>query len=155
MPRSGSLRAARDTSADRPLEAPHLGIVTWTSTVSFGVDLLASAHLADQVVWVRVDGDEIVATHTLSLSGAGSTSPAHAVDAGSPNIDDANYPPRPAGAVARQPEPGNPAEAEFLALGDGARMWLGEAAAACTSRVKVEMANAVQLSRLHGVERVD
>ena len=34
-------------------------------------------------------------------------------------------------------------------------MWLVEAAAAGTSRVKVKMAEAVQLAQLHGVERVD
>jgi hypothetical protein len=54
-----------------------------------------------------------------------------------------------------KPKPGNPAEAEFLALGDGARKWLVDAAAAGTSRVKVKMADAVQLAQLHGVERVD
>ena len=53
------------------------------------------------------------------------------------------------------PKPTNAAEAEFLALGDGARMWLLEAAAAGTARVKVKMADAVKLARLHGVERVD
>ena len=42
-----------------------------------------------------------------------------------------------------------------MQLGEGARMWLIEAAAAGTSRVKVKMAEAVQLAQLHGVERVD
>ena len=42
-----------------------------------------------------------------------------------------------------------------MALGDGARVWLVEAAAAGTSRVKVKMADAVQLARLHGTGRVD
>ena len=41
-----------------------------------------------------------------------------------------------------------------MALGDGARMWLVEAAAG-TARVKVKMADAVQLACLHGVDRVD
>ena len=57
--------------------------------------------------------------------------------------------------MARQPKPTSAAEAEFLALGDGARVWLVEAAAAGTSRVKVKMADAVQLARLQGIERVD
>jgi hypothetical protein len=34
-------------------------------------------------------------------------------------------------------------------------MWLVEAAAAGASRVKVKMAEAVQLAQLHGVSRVD
>jgi transposase len=38
--------------------------VSWTSTISFGGVTYSVPHtLADQVVWVRVDGDEIVATH--------------------------------------------------------------------------------------------
>ena len=74
---------------------------------------------------------------------------------GSPVIDDAHYPPRPPGALGRQPKPTNPAEIEFLRLGDGARLWLVEAASAGTSRVKVKMAEAVDLARLHGVERLD
>jgi hypothetical protein len=42
-----------------------------------------------------------------------------------------------------------------LALGDGARLWLVEAASAGTSRVKVKMADAVDPRRLHGTGRVD
>ena len=129
--------------------------VSWTSTISFGGVTYSVPHtLADHVVWVRVDGDEIVATH-IAVSGAVEVARHLLSTPGNPSIDDAHYPPRPAGALARQPKPANPAEAEFLALGDGARMWLIEAAAAGTSRVKVKMADAVQLSRLHGVERVD
>ncbi len=129
--------------------------VSWTSTISFGGVTYSVPHtLADQVVWVRVDGDEIVATH-IPTTGAVEVA-RHALSTpGNPSIDNAHYPPRPAGALARQPKAGNPAEAEFLELGEGARTWLIEAAAAGTSRVKVKMADAVQLSRLHGVERVD
>ena len=126
-----------------------------TSMISFGGVPYSVPHtLADQVVWVRVDGDEIVATH-IPATGAVEVA-RHALSTpGNPRIDDAHYPPRPAGALARQPKAANAAEAEFLELGDGARMWLVEAAAAGTSRVKVKMAEAVQLARLHGVERVD
>lgn len=70
-------------------------------------------------------------------------------------IDDAHYPPRPAGPLNREPTATNEAEAAFLALGDGARMWLIEAGAAGTARVKVKMADAVQLASLHGPQRVD
>ena len=40
-------------------------------------------------------------------------------------------------------------------LGEGARLWLVEAASAGTSRVKVKMAEAVELARLHGQVHVD
>jgi hypothetical protein len=40
-----------------------------------------------------------------------------------------------------------------LALGQGARTWLVEAAAAGTERIKVKMAEALTLSRLHDPAR--
>ena len=70
-------------------------------------------------------------------------------------IDDTHYPPRPPGPLARRPKPTSAAEAEFLALGEGARLWLVEAASAGTSRIKVKMSQAVDLARLHGQIRVD
>ena len=70
-------------------------------------------------------------------------------------IDDAHYPPRPDGPLGRQPKPASAAEAEFLALGEGTRLWLVEAASAGTSRIKTKMAQAVTLSRLHGQTCVD
>ena len=129
--------------------------VSSTATISFaGVTYSVPHTLVDQVVWVRVDGDEIVATH-IPVSGAVEVARHFLSTPGNPSIDDVHYPPRPAGPLARQPKPTNIAEAEFLALGDGARMWLLEAAAAGVSRVKFKMADAVQLARLHGIARVD
>jgi len=43
---------------------------------------------------------------------------------GSPQIDDAHFPPAPAGAINREPKATSDAEAAFLALGDGAALWL-------------------------------
>lgn len=74
---------------------------------------------------------------------------------GTPRIDDAHYPPRPAGPLNRRPKAANAAEVEFLALGEGARLWLIEAAAAGTARIKVKMTEAVTLARLYGNQRVD
>jgi Mu transposase, C-terminal domain len=129
--------------------------VSWSSTITFGGVTYSVPHrLIDEEVWVRVDGDEIVATH-IGSAGAVEVARHLLSTPGTPRIDDAHYPPRPAGPLNRQPKATNAAEAEFLALGDGARMWLIEAAAAGTSRVKVKMADAVVLARLHGVERVD
>jgi transposase len=129
--------------------------VTWSSTISFGGVTYSVPHtLVDGEVWVRVDGEEIVAVH-VSEQGAVEVARHLRSTPGSPRIDDAHYPPRPAGALARQPKATNDTEAEFLSLGEGARLWLVEAAAAGASRVKVKMAEAVTLSRLHGTERVD
>ena len=129
--------------------------ISSTSMISYGGVPYSVPHtLAEQSVWVRVDGDEIVATY-VGVSGAQEVARHLLSTPGNPRIDDAHYPPRPAGALARQPKATDTAEAEFLALGDGARMWLIEAAAAGTSRVKVKMAEAVQLAQLHGTERID
>lgn len=129
--------------------------VSWSATISYGGVAYSVPHtLADQEVWVRVDGDEVVATH---VTGRGAVEVArHLLSTpGNPRIDDSHYPPRPAGPLNRVPKPTNPAERAFLGLGDGARMWLIEAGAAGTARVKVKMADAVELASLHGPERVD
>jgi hypothetical protein len=111
-------------------------------------------ELAGQAVWVRRHGGQVVITH------AGPAGPAevarHQVTTpGSPRVDDAHYPPAPAGALNRTPKPRTAAEAQFLAIGDGAGLWLAEAAAAGTTRVRAKMAQAVQLAVLHGAAGVD
>ena len=129
--------------------------VTWSSTISFGGVTYSVPHtLADETVWVRVDGDQVVVTH-CALSGPVEVARHQRSTPGHPMIDDAHYPPRPAGPLRRRPKPTNAAEAEFLALGEGARLWLIEAASAGTSRIKTKMAQAVDLARLHGQRRVD
>lgn len=129
--------------------------VSWSSTISYGGVTYSVPHtLVDDVVWVRVDGDEIVAVH-VSSAGAIEVARHRRSTPGTPVIDDAHYPARSDGPLARQPRATSAAEAEFLAIGDGARTWLIEAAAEGTARVKVKMAEAVTLARLHGVERLD
>ena len=129
--------------------------VTWSSTISFGGVTYSVPHtLADETVWVRVDGDQVVVVHCAS-SGPVEVARHQRSTPGHPMIDDAHYPPRPTGPLGRQPKPASAAEAEFLAIGDGARTWLVEAASAGTSRIKTKMAQAVDLARLHGHTRVD
>ena len=59
------------------------------------------------------------------------------------------------GALERTPKPKTTGEAEFLALGEGARIWLVEAAAAGAGKMRVTMAAAVQLARLFNPADVD
>ena len=66
-----------------------------------------------------------------------------------------HFPPAPAGALDRRPKARNAAEAEFLAIGDGARLWLTEAAAAGTTKMRVKMAQAVALAKLFDAAEVD
>jgi transposase len=129
--------------------------VTWSATISYGGVTYSVPHtLADETVWARIEGDELVVTH-LSGRGASEVARHRLSTPGHPMIDDAHYPPRPPGPLNREPKATNGAEDAFLVLGDGARLWLIEAAAAGASRVKVKMADAVELAALHGVERVD
>ena len=111
-------------------------------------------QLAGEVVHVRRHGNQVVIAH------AGPDGPAevarHLVTApGSPRLDEAHYPPAPPGALNREPKARTRAEAEFLAIGDGAGLWLAEAAAAGASRVRSKMARAVQMAALHGAGAVD
>jgi hypothetical protein len=129
--------------------------VSWSATISFGGVSYSVPHtLVDETVWVRVDGDEVVVTH-CPPGGAVEVARHRRSTPGRPVIDDAHYPPRPPGPLGRQPKATNLAEEAFLALGEGARLWLVEAASAGTARVKVKMAEAVDLAALHGVERLD
>jgi hypothetical protein len=114
--------------------------------------------LLGQLVWMRVHGrgagEAVVIVHI------GDTGPVevarHArATPGSPAMQDRHFPPAPAGALARAPKARTAAEAEFLALGAGARLWLTEAAAAGTTRMRVKMAEAVTTAKLVGITQVD
>lgn len=129
--------------------------VSWSATISYGGVTYSVPHtLADETVWVRVEGEELIVTH-LSDRGAVEVARHRLSTPGHPMIDDAHYPPRPAGPLNREPKATNPTEEAFLGLGDGARLWLIEAGASGTGRVKVKMAEAVELAALHGTTRID
>jgi transposase len=114
--------------------------------------------LLGETVWVRVhgagDGEQVVITH-LGPSGPVEVARHERATPGSPRLEDAHFPPQPAGALERKPLARNTSEAEFLALGDGARLWLTEASAAGTTKIRVKMAEAVALAKLFDAARVD
>ena len=60
------------------------------------------------IVHVGQDGPVEVARHRRATPGT-------------PQINDDHFPPQPAGPLDRQPRAKNPAEAEFLGLGEGAQ----------------------------------
>ncbi|HEX2187186.1 MAG TPA: hypothetical protein VHN78_16965 [Chloroflexota bacterium] len=109
-----------------------------------------------QSVWCRTQGEELVicgrgphgleevCRHRLSTPG-------------NPRIADEHYPDHPGGrhVHAPKPKPRTPEEVAFLQLGEGAHRWLVEAGAAGTARVRSKMAQAVELARALGAERVD
>ncbi|HET9895021.1 MAG TPA: hypothetical protein VFQ44_08805 [Streptosporangiaceae bacterium] len=63
------------------------------------------------------------------------------------------WPPAPPGVLHRAPKPRTREEAQFLAIGDGAALWLAEAAASGAAWVRAKMARAVQFAALHGHRR--
>ena len=114
--------------------------------------------LLGQSVWVRGygqgAGEQVVIVH-VSADGPVEVARHPRATPGSPRLDDGHFPPAPAGALARQPRPKSAAETEFLALGDGAKLWLTEAAAAGTTKMRIKMAEAVSLAKLFGPSEVD
>jgi hypothetical protein len=115
-------------------------------------------QLLGETVWVRVHGqgadEQIIIVH---VDGDGPVEVArHArAEPGRPQLSDEHFPPPPAGALDRRPKARNQAEAEFLALGEGAHLWLVEAAAAGVGKVRVKMAQALALGKLFSVREVD
>ncbi|HZN74624.1 MAG TPA: IS21 family transposase [Micromonosporaceae bacterium] len=107
-------------------------------------------------VWCRVVGEELA---IVAMTPAGTTEIArHRLSTpGNPRILDEHYPHHPGGNHPRppRPRPRTKAEADFLAIGDGAQQWLIEAAATGTTRVRAKMARAVEFAALLGTDKVD
>ena len=160
------------------LDAPHtaaLGqtrMVNTDQTIRFGsVRYSTPPGLVGAEVWVRADGDELAVVADLAAlplrpdwAGPGPLGLAEVArhrlsTPGNPRIDLAHYPghPQQPDGTPRPPQARavTEAEAAFLAIGDGARAWLTEAAAASASRVRAKMAEAVELAALAGTAAVD
>jgi transposase len=130
-----------------------------TPMVAFDNGQYSVPHrLLGQTVWVRVrgagTGEQVVIVH-VGPGGPVEVARHDRAAPGSPRIDDAHFPPAPAGALGRAPRPRTAAETAFCAIGDGARLWLVEAAAAGATKIGRKMAQAVELSKLFGAEQVD
>ncbi len=114
--------------------------------------------LVGETVWVRVHGrgvdEQIVIVH-IGQGGPVEVARHRRTSPGSPKITEEHFPPAPAGALGRRPKPKNAADAEFLALGEGAHMWLGEAAAAGSTKMRVKMGQALSLAKLFDPAEVD
>lgn len=114
--------------------------------------------LLGETVWVRVHGrgveEQVVIVH---IGPAGPLEVARHLRAtpGSPKMTEEHFPPAPAGALDRRPKAKNAADVEFLALGEGAHMWLSEAAAAGSTKMRVKMSQALALAKLFDPAEVD
>lgn len=121
------------------------------ATVSVGDAIYSVPHgLIGERVWVRAETEQLVVVHIDPDQGPREVARHQLTTPGRPSIQDAHYPPRPAGALERKPRARSAEEREFLAIGDGAERWLKRAAAEGTSRIRRKMAEAVDLAKLHG-----
>jgi hypothetical protein len=112
------------------------------------------SRLAGETVWVRRRGEEVIITH-VGAGGPVEVARHRVTTPGNPRVDDTHFPLAPEGPLNRTPVPTNTAEAEFLAIGDGAALWLKEAGAAGVARVRAKMADAVAVAKLSGFEAVN
>lgn len=130
--------------------------VSWSQTIAFRGARYSVPHaFCDQTVWVRVHGDELVVVAAPD-TGAVEVARHQLLAAGQSAIVAEHYPPRPEGGpLERCPRPTSAAEAAFLALGEGARAWLVEAAAVGARHIDRRMADAVALARLWTPAQVD
>jgi len=132
-------------------------LVNDDQTVRFGsVRYSTPPGHVDTRVWCRVVGDEL-AIVAMTDSGTAEIARHPLSTPGNPRILDGHYPHHPDGNHPRppRPRPRSKAEADFLAIGDGAHQWLIEAAATGAARVRSKMAEAVTLAKLHGPAVVD
>ena len=126
-----------------------------TPVIAFdGGEYSVPHHWRGQVVWARHHGDEVVVT-AIDKDGPCEVARHAVTTPGQPRYVDEHFGPTPEGPLNRSPRANNDAETAFLALGEGAALWLTEAAAAGSSRVRVKMAEAVTLAALHGAATVD
>jgi hypothetical protein len=126
------------------------------ATVSVGDAIYSVSHeLIGERVWARADGELLVVVHVDALQGPREVARHELTTPGRPSIDDAHYPPRPAGALERRPRARGAEERQFLQIGQGAERWLKRAAAEGTQRIRRKMAEAVDLAKLHGQAAVD
>jgi hypothetical protein len=117
------------------------------------------AHLLGARVFVRIHGtgpgEQVIIVHP-GASGPVEVARHDRARPGSPAINDEHFP----GTRTRIPgdyevRARSADEAAFLAIGEGARTWLVEAAAAGTARMNVKMAEAVTLAKIAGTDQVD
>jgi len=149
-------------------DSPHTVVFGLARRVPVNTPMVTFEHgqysvpqrLLGQQVWVRAHGlgasEEIIFVHPDPSQGPLEVARHLRALPGSPRIDDDHF----GGPLVKRPgeytiRPRNQAEAAFLAIGDGAHVWLAEAAAAGTSRIRAKMEAAVTMAKVAGNTRVD
>lgn len=109
--------------------------------------------MGDQV-FARQHNEQVVIVH-VGQTGPVEVARHDRTRAGVPAVIESHFPAPSAGALDRKIRPTNAAEEEFLAIGDGARLWLTEAAAAGVNKIRHKMERAVAVTTLYGTAEVD
>jgi hypothetical protein len=143
-------------------ERPYTAIFGVTRTVGSITPVIAfdggeysvPHRLRGQIVWARHHGDQVIIV-AVDAAGACEVARHEVTTPGQPRHVDEHFGPAPEGPLNRSPRAKTAADAEFLAIGAGAELWLTEAAAAGSSRVRAKMAEAVALAALHQPAAVD
>jgi hypothetical protein len=105
------------------------------------------------VVFCRRDGDEVVITAT-DREGAKEVARHKATDKGQITLRDDHYPDRRT-QPERSPRPTNRKEAEYLAIGEGAKRYLAEMAAAGERHLDDRLEEAIELSQKTDRDHLD
>lgn len=159
--------AEETTRLHRVPEEPHTVVFGLARRVPSNTPMVTFEHgqysvparLLSEQVWVRAHGagtsEHVIVVHH-SQQGPVEVARHLRAAPGSPRIDDDHF----GGPSTKQPgqytlRPRNDAEREFLAIGDGARVWLSEAASAGTQKIRSKMDAAVTMAKVAGNTRVD
>jgi transposase len=126
-----------------------------TPVINFdGGEYSVPSRFRGELVWARHQAGEVIVT-AIDEQGACEVARHERTTPGHPRYVDEHFGPAPEGPLNRAPRPRTDADAAFLAIGAGAALWLSEAAAVGTARVRAKMAEAVTLAALHGAVVVD
>jgi transposase len=155
------------TRLHRVPDDPHTVVFGLARRVPPNTPMIAFEHgqysvpqtLRGEQVWVRAAGvgaaERIVIVHH-GRSGPVEVARHARATPGSPQINDEHF----GGPATKQPgqytiRPRTEAEQAFLAIGDGAHVWLAEAAALGVQRIRAKMDAAVTMAKVAGNARVD
>jgi hypothetical protein len=92
-----------------------------------GGEYSVPSRLRGEVVWTRHHAGEVVIT-AVEAAGACGVARHERTTPGNPRYLDEHFGPAPEGPLNRTPRPRTDADAAFLAIGEGAALWLSEAA---------------------------
>ena len=102
----------------------------------------------------RVAKNQDTTGRNISERGAREVARHEKAPPGTWRVDPSHYPSEPEGALNRRARPRTTLEKEFLAIGDGATLWLHAAAEMGVTRIHAKMQHAIDLASYHDHQQV-